>query len=364
MKIKDVIHYLETEIPTAYAENFDNVGLLVGNAQDNVTGVLVCLDTLETVVDEAIERQCNLIVSFHPIIFKGLKKLTGASYVERTVLKAIKHDISIYAIHTALDNFKYGVNYQIGKKLNLINQEILIPQSSTIKKLTTYVPNQDVKQVKQALFDINAGKIGNYSHCSFDIEGIGNFKPEENSNPTEGERHKLHRGKETQVNITFLSHLESKIIKTLKEIHPYEEVAYEIETLENENQDIGIGMVGDLKEALDMQQTLELIKKVFNPSGIRTSKPHQTKVKRIAVLGGSGAFGIPNAIRKQADIYLTADLKYHDFFRAENNITLVDVGHYESEQYTKELICAILQKKFHNFAIVLSNTNTNPIQYY
>ncbi len=364
MKIKDVINYLEKKIPPNYAEDFDNVGLLVGNQELQLKGILITLDTLESVVDEAIEKSCNLIVSFHPIIFNGLKKITGKSYVERVVLKAIKHDISIYAIHTALDNHKFGVNHMICKKLGLINREILIPQASTIKKLTTYIPNNSFSKVQKALFHVGAGHIGNYSNCSFKLKGHGSFKPEEGTDPYVGKQGKVHHEEETQLNITYQKHLESEVLKCLFENHPYEEVAYEIETLENINQDIGIGMIGEFKTELSTTEAFKLIKATFNPNILRHSTPHKKSIKKIAVLGGSGSFAIEKAITKKADIYMTADLKYHDFFRAEDHITLVDVGHYESEHYTKELIHALLQKKFHNFAIVLSNINTNPIQYF
>lgn len=364
MKIKDVINYLEEKIPTNYAEDFDNVGLLVGNQELQLKGILITLDTLESVVDEAIENSCNLIISFHPIIFKGLKKITGSSYVERVVLKAIKHDISIYAINTALDNYKFGVNNMICDKLGIINREILIPQASTIKKLTTYIPNESFSKVQKALFSAGAGHIGNYSNCSFKLKGQGSFKPEEGTDPYIGNQGEIHHEEETQLNITYQKHLESKVLKALFNNHPYEEVAYEIETLENKNQDIGIGMVGELENEIPTIEAFKQIKTTFNPKSIRHSKPHKKSIKKIAVLGGSGSFAIEVAKAKKADIYMTADLKYHDFYKAENEITLVDVGHYESEQYTKELIHALLQKKFHNFAIVLSNINTNPIQYF
>lgn len=364
MQIKDVLQYLEQQIPLAYAEDFDNVGLLVGNKNNTLKGILVSLDTLEAVVDEAIQKKCNLIISFHPIIFKGLKQLTGNTYVQRTVEKAIKHDISIYAIHTALDNHSLGVNNMICEQLGLINRKILIPQSSTIKKLTTYVPQAQAESVRESLFNEGAGSIGKYSHCSFSTSGKGSFKANDDANPFVGKKGKTHFEDEVQLNITYQKHLEPKILKSLFEHHPYEEVAYEIETLENENQDIGIGMLGEFEQPKSINETLKFIKTKFNPNMLRHSRPHKKQIKRIAVLGGSGAFGISHALSHKADLFMTADLKYHDFFRAENKITLVDVGHYESEQYTKELIHALLQKKFHNFAIVLSNINTNPIQYF
>lgn len=371
MTIKQVCNLIENEVPLNYAEDFDNVGLLVGDCNNEVTRILVTLDTLEDVVDEAIEKGCNLIVSFHPIIFKGLKKITGANYVERVVLKAIKNNIAIYAIHTALDNHLQGVNDMICDKLGLINREILIPKAGTIKKLNTYVPNNALEKVQQALFDIGAGSIGNYSDCSFINTGIGSFKANDKANPTIGEKNKLHRESESQLQLTFASHLQSIIIQTLHNTHPYEEVAYEITTLENTNQKIGMGMIGELKNKISERQALELIKITFNCGGIRHSKLTGKNVKRIAVLGGSGAFAIENAKRAKADIYITADVKYHEFYQAENKLIIADIGHYESEQYTKNLIVALLRKKISNFApifkiedIILSEINSNPIKYF
>ncbi|MGC1203459.1 MAG: Nif3-like dinuclear metal center hexameric protein [Flavobacteriaceae bacterium] len=364
MIIQDVINYLEELAPLAYAEDFDNVGLLVGHKNTEVTGVLVTLDTLENVVDEAIAKKCNLIVSFHPIIFNGLKKLTGKNYVERVVMKAIKHDIAIYAIHTALDNAIQGVNDMICNQLKLTNKRILIPQSETIKKLTTYVPKNEAEQLRTALFGIGAGSIGNYKHCSFNVEGYGTFNANEDSNPVKGKKGETHIEDETKISITFPKHIESQVIKTLFKTHSYEEVAYEITTLENKNQNIGMGMVGELSEPMDERSFLKYLKAKMNTECIKHSSFLNKNIKRVAVLGGSGSFAIQAAKATDADAFITADLKYHDFFTAENNILLADIGHYESEQFTKNLLVAYLTKKITNFAIILSNTNTNPVKYF
>ncbi len=364
MKVKDVIHLLEELAPLAYSEDFDNTGLLVGDAQAEVTGVLVTLDTLEAVVDEAIENNCNLIVSFHPIIFKGLKRITGKTYVERVVLKAIKHGISIFAIHTALDNAWNGVNAMMCEKLGLKQRKILIPQSGTIHKLVTYVPSKDAHTVREALFAAGAGNIGNYSNCSFNHSGMGSFMGNEDSNPTLGKKGETHFEPEIEIGVTFQKHLESSILKALFESHPYEEVAYEVTTLNNTNQYIGMGMVGEFEEALTEEAFLKHAKDVFGAGCIRHSALLGKEVKKVAVLGGSGSFAIKAAQGHGADAFITADLKYHDFFSAENRILLTDVGHYESEQYTKELLVAHLSKKITNFAVVLSQVNTNPITYY
>lgn len=363
MIVQDVINYLEELSPLAYAEDFDNVGLLVGYKNTQITGILVTLDTLETVVDEAIENNCNLIVSFHPIIFKGLKKLTGKNYVERVVIKAIKNDIAIFAMHTALDNALQGVNNMICEKIGLINTRILIPQSGTIKKLTTYAPKDEANKLREALFNAGAGNIGNYSECSFNTEGIGTYKGNISSNPSKGKKGTLHFEPEIQISVTYPKHLETKILQTLFKSHSYDEVAYEITTLENKNQHIGMGMIGEFKTPMEESSFLNHIKSKMNTKCIRHSALLGKPIQKVAVLGGSGSFAINEAKAANADAFITSDLKYHDFFSAENSIVLADIGHYESEQYTKNGLVAFLTKKIPNFAVVLSKTNTNPVKY-
>lgn len=369
MVVKDVIQWFEELSPLAYAEGFDNTGLLVGDENMEIQGIIITLDTLETVVDEAIAKGCNLIVSFHPIIFSGLKKITGKNYVEKTVLKAIKNDIAIYSNHTALDNSFEGVNAMICSKLNLLDRKILIPQPSTIKKLVTFVPLKDAEKVRNALFAAGGGSIGNYDHCSFNLKGEGTFKGNEDSDPVVGEKGQLHTGEEIQIGITFGRHLQGKILKALFASHPYEEVAYEITTLENDNQKIGMGMIGTFKESMDEIKFLRFLKKTMKTDCVRHSALTGKDVKTVAVLGGSGSFAIEAAKRAGADVFVSADFKYHDFFKAENQILLADIGHYESEQYTKELLYSFLTKKITNFApalpkgIAISEINTNPISY-
>ncbi|WP_054851846.1 Nif3-like dinuclear metal center hexameric protein [Olleya sp. ITB9] len=364
MLIKDLINHIEDIAPLNYAEDFDNVGLLVGDKNTKITNVLVTLDTLEAVVDEAIAKNCNFILSFHPIIFKGLKSLTGKNYVERTVLKAIKNNIAIFAIHTALDNDINGVNAMLCNQLQLINQNILIPQKQTIKKLTTYAPKNEADTLRQTLFKAGAGQIGNYSNCSFNVNGVGTYNANSNANPSKGSIGTDHNESETQITITFERHLESKILATLFKNHTYEEVAYEITTIENTNQNIGMGMVAELETQQSETEFLNYLKDKMKVSHIRHSQLLNKPIKKVAVLGGSGSFAIQAAKAAGADVFVTSDLKYHDFFQAENNILLVDIGHYESEQYTKNGLVAILTKKIPNFAFILSKTNTNPVKYF
>ncbi|WP_422107463.1 Nif3-like dinuclear metal center hexameric protein [Winogradskyella sp.] len=363
MTVQDVINQLHDLAPLAYAEDFDNVGLLVGDKNQEVSGVLVTLDTLESVVDEAIENNCNLIVSFHPIIFKGLKKLTGKSYVERVVIKAIQHHIAIFSIHTALDNALEGVNSIICDQLGLKNKKILIPQPGTIKKLQTYIPKNHAEVLRASLFEAGAGHIGNYDSCSFNTDGEGTYRGNEDAKPSIGKIGTLHTENETSVSVVFNKHLESQVVKALFKAHPYEEIAYEISTLDNTNPYIGMGMIGELTQPMEAQKCLEYIKVKMNTPCIRHSKLLERPIKKIAVLGGSGSFAIGAAKASGADLLVTADLKYHDFFSAESAIVLADIGHYESEQFTKSFLVDYLSKKITNFAIILSKTNTNPVKY-
>jgi len=363
MTVKDITNYIEELAPLKYAEDFDNVGLLVGNYKTTITGVLVTLDTLENVVDEAIKKKCNLIVSFHPIIFSGLKKLNGNNYVERIVLKAIKNDIAIYAMHTALDNSVMGVSAKMAEVLELTNTKVLIPKKGLIKKLTTYVPLNDSEKVRTALFKAGAGAIGNYDNCSFSTNGIGTYKGNSESNPVIGEKGKLHSENETFISVIFEKHLQSNILKALFEVHPYEEVAYDIVTTDNLHQNIGMGIIGELSNFMTENDFLSLLKQRFNLQCIRHSKLLNKPIKKIAVLGGAGSFAIDKAKHSGADIYISSDFKYHEFFKAESQFVLADIGHYESEQFTKNLLVDYLTKKFRNFAIVLSENNTNPINY-
>jgi len=371
MTIQAAINELNNLAPLYYAEDFDNTGLLIGNAESLLSGILVSHDATEEVVQEAVDKDCNLIVCFHPILFKGLKSINGKNYVEKSVIKAIKHDIAIFAIHTALDNDFLGVNDLLRKALGLEDPEILIPKKDTIKKLTTYIPIDSLEIVKSALFKVGAGAIGNYDNCSFVTEGTGSFKGNELSKPTYGEKGIIQHEKEMMLSITFHRHLKSKILKKLFQIHPYEEVAYEITTLENPNQKIGMGMVGKLREPMSSDAFLLLVKEKLGLKFLRHSKKIDKKITKVAVLGGSGAFAIPNAKRAGAEAFVTSDLKYHDFFSAENEILLVDAGHFETEQFIKSFLFDYLSKKITNFApalsggkVILSTTNTNPVKYF
>ncbi|MDI9311366.1 MAG: Nif3-like dinuclear metal center hexameric protein [Limnohabitans sp.] len=363
MKIKEILSILEEMAPLSYAEDFDNVGLLVGDRETEASGVLVCHDALESVIEEAIEKKCNLVVCFHPILFSGIKKITGKNYVERSVLKAIKNDIAIYAVHTALDNHQNGVNKIFCDALGLQNTKTLIPKPNFIQKLVTYTIPENAEKLRNALFDAGAGKIGNYEDCSFNSKGIGTYMGNENSNPEIGARFEFVEAEEIKIEVTFEKYLQSKILKALFSNHVYEEVAYEIYDLQNTHQNIGLGMIGELDKPINEKDFLQFVKEKMECGGIRHSEFTGKMVKKVAVLGGSGAFAIKNAIQAGADVFLTADMKYHNFYEAENRILLADIGHFESERFTKNYIVDYLTKKIPNFAVNLSQINTNPVKY-
>ena len=364
MTVREITNCLETWAPHAYAEDFDNVGLLVGSHTQKVKKVMVTHDALEEVIDEAIAENCELVVCFHPIIFKGLKKLIDSSYISRAVTKAIKHNISIYAIHTALDVQLNGVNAGLANALELKERTVIQPAEGTIQKLNTYVPKKQLKTVQDALFVAGAGSMGQYEECNFTVVGEGSFKPLRGSKPFVGINNTRHTTEETQLQMIFPKHIQRKIIKALLEVHPYEAVAYEITTLENSRSDLGMGCIGNLPTFMRESDFLKKLKDILGTPVLRHSSLLGKHIKRVAILGGSGSFAIESAMIKGADTYITADLKYHDFFRAEASCLLVDVGHYESEQFTKATIMAHLIKNFPNFAFISSKKYTNPVHYF
>jgi len=364
MFIKEIISLLESIAPLSLQESYDNCGLIVGNANDEVIGAILTLDCTEEVIEEAIANNVNLVIAHHPIIFSGLKKLNGKNYVERTVIKAIKNNIAIYAAHTNYDNIKDGVNSMICQKLGLGNLKILSPKSATIKKIVTYCPTANANQIRESLANAGAGSIGNYSHCSFNIDGVGTFKPEENANPVIGEKGQLHSENETRIEMIFPFYQESTILKALFEVHPYEEVAYSIYTLSNSNQDIGSGMIAEFETSISEIEFLTQLKSTFSLGCIKHTQLLNRKIKKVAVCGGSGSFLLNQAIAAGADVYVSADFKYHEYFDAENKIVIADIGHFESEQFTPQLFYNHIIKKFPTFAAHLSKVSTNPIKYF
>ncbi len=363
-KLKELTDSLEALAPPAYQEEYDNSGLILGDPSTEITGALLSLDCTEYVIEEAIQKGCNLVVAHHPIVFKGLKKLNGKTHVERTIIKAIQNNVSIYAIHTNLDHVREGVNSIIADRLGLQDVRILAPKRQTLLKLTFFVPSKAASKVLEAVYAAGAGKIGNYAECSFQTSGEGTFRPLDGAEPYAGKVGELQREAEQRVELMFPAHLEGKVMQALRQAHPYEEVAYYLQSLENGNQEVGAGAVGELPDAMSLPDFLAHLKKKMAVSVIKHTASAKSAIQRVAVCGGAGSFLLPRALAAQADAFVTADFKYHEFFDAENRIVICDIGHYESEVHTKQLLFDYLSNKFGNFALHLSETNTNPVAYY
>lgn len=363
MQVKDITAIIEEFAPLSYQEDYDNSGLIVGQPTSEVTGVLISMDCIESVLDEAIALGYNMIVSHHPIVFSGLKRFNASNYIEKVIMKAIKYDLTIYAAHTNLDNAPGGVSFKMADKIGLQHCKVFQPKTSLLSKLVTFCPTKDADKVRGALFENGAGEIGNYSSCSFNLEGEGTFKAEEGTNPHVGEVGILHRENEVRIESIVPNYKLPVVIQAMIAAHPYEEVAYDVYELRNKHPHVGSGVIGELSEEMDESAFLNQLKTTLNLGVIRHTNFLNRKVKRVALCGGSGSFLLNDAIRAQADVFITGDFKYHQFFDSEDKIVIADIGHYESEQYTSELIYEILMKKIPNFAIRLSKENTNPVNY-
>jgi dinuclear metal center YbgI/SA1388 family protein len=364
MIIKDVEHYLETIAPKALQEDYDNAGLITGNSQWPCTGILVCLDSLEAVVDEAIALKYNLIIAHHPIIFKGLKKVNGNNYIERIIIKAIKNDIAIYAIHTNLDNIANGVSFKMAALLELQNLKVLAPKTQQLKKIFTYAPAANVDKILSAIFKAGGGQIGNYAECSFRLNGIGSFTPMQGANPKVGAIGEAWVGQEVKLEVIIPFWKEQEIIQALKNAHEYEEVAYEVISLDNYHQEVGAGAIGTLPTPFAVEDFLQLLKQKFNLKILKHTPLVKAQIQTIALCGGSGSFLINAAKQQKADVYISADIKYHEFFDADNQLVILDIGHYETEQFTIDLLVDILKQKFVTFAIQKTRINTNSVNYF
>ena len=364
MKISDLISVLEYYAAPELQEDYDNSGLITGMKNWDCKGVLCSLDVTPAVIQEAVEKNCNLVIAHHPVIFKGLKKINGNNYVEQVIIESIKNDIAVYAVHTNLDNILMGVNGMIAKKLNLQNASILQPKNKILRRLITFAPDDKAGMVRDAVFAAGAGHIGKYSECSFNSQGTGTFKAGEGTDPYVGKKGERHHEKETKIEIVYPFFLENQVVEALIKNHPYEEVAYDIFTMDNVHFGIGSGVVGELEQPVEEKDFLKLIKKIFGAGVVRHSELLSKPIKKVAVCGGAGSFLIGKAVQSGADIYITSDVKYHEFFDTNGRIVLADIGHYESEQFTTDLIHDLLAEKFPTFAVLKTSVNTNPVKYF
>lgn len=362
-KVKDLVQYLNGIAPYALQESYDNSGLITGNPDAEIRAVLVSLDCTETIIDEALELGCNVVVSHHPIVFKGLKSLTGKNYVERTVIKAIQNNISILSCHTNLDNIIVGVNGKIAQKIGLKNLQILAPKESTLKKLSFYVPESHLDAVSKAIHEAGAGQIGNYGDCAFRVKGSGTFTPKNGAQPFSGEVLKPSVEEEIKVEVVVPVTDAHNVVKALKTSHPYEEVAYFLHPVDNIHQGLGAGVVGELENEMEGNDFLDYLKTVMELPLIRHTALIHKQLKKIALCGGAGSFLVGDAIRSGAQLYISGDFKYHEFFDADGKIIIADIGHFESEKYTIDLLIELISNNFSNFALHYTKRNTNPVFY-
>lgn len=364
MKISALVKFLESIAPLSLQEDYDNAGLITGLSDWETNGAVICLDATEEVIQEAIDKKFNLVIAHHPIVFRGLKKINGKNYVERTIIKAIKHDVAIYAIHTNLDNVLEGVNKRMAAQLGLINCTVLLPKPGVLKKLQVFVPAAQAEKVRNAIFEAGGGQIGNYSECSFNTNGTGTFTAGQATNPFVGKRGEQQHEHEIKIETIFPGWLEGKLIAAIKASHPYEEVAYDILPLENYHAGIGAGLVGELPDETDEKMFLRQVKQAFGVPVVRHTGLTGKKVKSIAVCGGAGSFLISKALAAGCQFYITADIKYHEFFEADGQLVIADIGHYESEQFTIALLADVLREKFPTFATLKTGVKTNPVHYF
>ena len=362
MKIKEVIDAREKFAPLPLQDDFDNAGLQIGLTDAEVTGALLCLDVTEAVVKEAVALGYNLIIAHHPLLFKGLKTITGKNYVERCVMEAIRNEITVYAAHTNLDNAFGGVNFKMAEKIGLKNIQVLEPKDNSLLKLVTYVPEMQADDVRQALFEAGCGHIGNYDACSYNVRGEGTFRAAEGTHPFCGQIGELHTEAEVRIETVLPAYLKRSVEKALLKSHPYEEPAYDFFALQNEWKQAGAGVIGDLEEPMDESDFLRMLKKTFEVGCIKHTQLKGRRIERVALCGGAGAFLLPKAVGK-ADVFITGEVRYHDYFYYENDILVAEIGHYESEQYTKEIFNSIIQDLFPTLEVRMSRINTNPINY-
>jgi dinuclear metal center YbgI/SA1388 family protein len=364
MKLKDLCSFLDSAIPLSFQEGYDNSGLQVGLPEREVKSALICVDVTDGVLDEAGNAGCDIIISHHPLIFTPLKRLSGNTLTERLLLKAVKQDVAIYSAHTNLDVIGNGVSWKMAGKLGLKNVKTLSPLKNRLFKLVLYVPENHLDKVRDTVFKAGAGVIGNYDYCSFTTQGTGGFRGGERTSPFVGEKGKIHYEKEIRFETIIFSHLKDKVIKALLEAHPYEEVAYDIYPLENDNIDIGFGCAGDLPEPAEEKEFLTTLRSLFSAKGIRYSKLTGKMIKKVALCGGAGGQLINDALASGSDAYITADVRYHNFFDGGNRMIIIDIGHYESEKFAVEILYDLIIKKFPTFALRFSEINTNPVNYF
>lgn len=363
MKISEITGAIEKYAPLWLQEEWDNAGLQVGDTDREATGAVLCVDATEAIVDEAIDRGVNLVISHHPLLFRGLKRITGRTATERIVAKALKHDIAIYSAHTNMDSAPGGVSWATGRRAGLTAMRTLVPQQGRLMKLAVFVPSAYSNAVSEALWNAGAGRMGNYDRCAYMTDGRGTYRPLPGADPAIGTVGQSHTEAETRIEVVFPTAISGRVVQAMLKAHPYEEPAFDLIPLANDITSAGLGVIGSLKTPMPASEYIAWVKQALGIGAIPYAGDARRMVHRVALCGGAGAEFIGNAIAAGADLYMCGDLKYHDFTTHADSIVLADIGHYESEQCTKEIFYDIIQKNFPNFATYYAEEDKNPISY-
>ncbi len=358
--IGDLSSALESVAPSLYAESYDNVGLLVGRSEWKCEKVLVALDITEAVVQEAIEKGVQAIVAHHPVIFGGIQRLTGEDTAQRAIELAIKHSIALLACHTNLDAIEGGVSYRMAQAISLVNVRTLQPRSGLLWNLIVYVPAESAETLLEALWEAGAGKMGAYDECAFRSHGLGSFRPKEGAHPHNGVIGERAFADEIRLELLVPEGARKKVHQCMMEHHPYEEIAHSWLKHDGVHHSVGFGAIGQW-DACDWPEAVRRIKTAFGVASFRHTMPIASDYRTVAVCGGAGADLLAQAKSQQAELFITSDITYHRYFGADDRLVFIDIGHWESEQHAMELLIDIVREKFPNFAVLKSETNTNPM---
>lgn len=365
MKIREITNYLESKFPLYLQEDFDNCGVQCGDIQQDITNILVCFDMSEQIIEEAIEKKCNLVISHHPLMLRhGICKIEPKDRVGKILFKALTNNIVLYSMHTNIDSGEGGGNDAFAELLQLENLEVLAPHKENFQKLNIYVPNDAVDNLKNALFKIGCGVQGNYANCCYSSEGTGQFKPLEGSKPAIGNLNQIEHVSEVRLEMIFPAYLQTNVIKTVYDHHPYEEPAFELLNLEKKSRKNGLGRIGCLPEKMTVTDFLKYVKEKMQLEDLRFCGDENKIIEKVAVCGGGGANFIDLAISQNADAYVSGDFKYHDFFKSESGTLLVDIGHYEGEYFIKNIIFKLLKEKFTTFAVLISEREKKQVRHF
>lgn len=369
MIVKELIKYLEDWAPPGAAWEKDNVGLLVGSGDEKIENIFLSLELTGEVLEQALKKNCNFIFTHHPLIFNPVKNLdVNKNPNSKLIYKLIKNDINLFSAHTNLDFTKDGVSFTLAKKLKLNKITFLKNEESNQFKVVVFLPETNLDEVASAMFNQGAGIIGEYNNCSFRTNGIGTFKGSANSNPFIGKKENFEKANEVRLEVLVDSWKLNKVINAMLKSHPYEEPAYDIYPLRNKNVNYGAGAIGELDNEMNVNEFLKHVEKSLLLSNFRFVNGNKRRIKKVAVCGGSGSELLNDAISKNADVFITADIKYHTFHDAKNKILLIDAGHYETEvvilKIVEEKIKKLIKEKKENIKVYKYSSSTNPVKFY